>query len=196
VGVVPLVVIAVVVLLVRGGSDDPEDAGAATRPDTATVQATPPAEPTEPSEEVSTIGTEVCGAPEPLPADVPPVPDDWATVIRDLYTTRAAALVTGQNELLCDVYDPRSPGLVDDLQLDQAYADQGVRPDRLVFQVEEVTIVAQEGALVTLEVTDRLEPYSLVGADGAVVAELPGIPPATWQARLVPDATGQEWRFG
>lgn len=196
VGVVPLVVVAVVVLLVRGGGDDTEEVGGATRPDTATVEVTPTAEPTGPVGEASTLGTEVCGAPEPLPEDVPPVPDDWATVVRDLYTTRAAALVTGQNELLCDVYDPRSPGLVDDLRLDQAYADQGVRPDRLVFEVQEVTLLSQEGALVTVEVTDRLEPYSLVGPDGAVVAELPGIPPATWQARLVPDATGQEWRFG
>jgi hypothetical protein len=29
-----------------------------------------------------------------------------------------------------------------------------------------------------------------------VVAELPGIEPATWTARLVPDETGEEWRFG
>jgi hypothetical protein len=35
-----------------------------------------------------------------------------------------------------------------------------------------------------------------VDAEGRVVAELPGIERATWQARLVPDATGEQWRFG
>ena len=39
----------------------------------------------------------------------------WAEVVSALYLRRSAALVTGQTSLLCEVYDPLSPGLADDI---------------------------------------------------------------------------------
>lgn len=158
----------------------------------------PTAQPTDSpvAEPVAPAGTLLCGAPGPAPESPPPLAEDWAEVVRTLYVRRAAALVTGQTSLLCDVYDPRSPGLASDLELDAAYVEQGVRPDALVFVVEEASLVGEEGALLTIEITDRLEPYRLVDDNGRAVAELPGVPSETWQARLVPDATGSEWVFG
>ncbi len=141
-------------------------------------------------------GTQLCGPPGSAPESTPPLADDWAEVVRALYVRRTAALLTGQTSLLCEVYDPRSPGLASDLELDAAYDEQGVRPDALVFVVEEATLVSEDGALLTVEVTDRLEPYRLVDDSGRTIAELPGVESETWQARLVPDSTGSEWVFG
>jgi hypothetical protein len=195
IGLVPLLLVAVVVLLVRSdGTGSDRSSAKAVRPDTATAAPTAVPDPVEGEEQ--SAGVELCGAPGPPPEQVPEAPDDWAETVRELYTSRSAALVTGQADLLCDVYDPRSPGLESDLNLDAAYARQGVRPDSLVFVVERADELSTDGALVTLEIVDRLEPYNLVDAEGTVVAELPGITSARWQARLVPDATGSEWRFG
>jgi hypothetical protein len=141
-------------------------------------------------------GVALCGAPPPAPDSAPPRPDDWADVIAALYVRRSAALVTGQTSLLCEVYDPLSPGLADDIALDAAYREQQLRPDGLDFVVESAEQLEREGALVLVEVTDRLEPYVLLGPDGDVAAELPGLASGTWQARLVPDASGTQWRFG
>lgn len=155
-----------------------------------------PDAPADAAADLSARGTELCGAPAPAPEQSPPLAENWVDVVDELYTRRSAALVTGQSSLLCEVYDPLSPGLTSDLELEAAYAEQGVRPDALVFVVDEAALVTQEGVLLTLRITDRLEPYSLLDADGQVVAELPGIPGKTWQARLVPDPTGTAWRFG
>lgn len=146
-------------------------------------------------EAASSLGTDLCGAPPPPPDEPPDLAENWVDVVDALNTRRSAALVTGQTSLLCEVYDPSSPALVSDLELDAAYTERGVRPDSLVFVVEQATLVEQDGALLVLEITDRLEPYSLVAQDGRVVAELPGIGSETWQARLVPDTTGTSWRF-
>jgi hypothetical protein len=161
-----------------------------------TEQATPDADPAQTPAVAVSAGVELCGPPGAAAPTTPPTPQDWAVVVRELYTRRSAALLTGQQRRLCDVYDQRSAGLVSDLELDAAYTDQQVRPDALVFVVEDAEVVEQQGGLVVLEITDRLEPYALLGGDGTVVAELPGLPATTWQARLVPDSTGQEWRFG
>lgn len=198
--------------LVQSGSDDATTAAARTDPalpaapalpsaaasPSGSAQATTSAAPTPSAtgEATPPVGTELCGSPAPVPDEAPELAEDWTQVVDDLYLRRSAALVTGQTSLLCDVYDPLSPGLPSDLELDAAYSEQGVRPDSLVFVVEAATLVEQEGALLVLEITDSLEPYVLRGEDGRVVAELPGISSETWQARLVPDATGTQWRFG
>lgn len=148
------------------------------------------------AEAAAAAGVALCGAPVPAPEETPPAPDDWADVVAELYLRRSAALVTGQTSLLCEVYDPRSPGLAADIELDDAYSDQRVRPDGLDFVVESAEQVQEDGAAVILEVTDRLEPYRLVTPSGDVVAELPGVPSETWLARVVVDATGTDWRFG
>jgi len=192
-------VVAVIVgAALRSGGDDVSALGGAASTPAASVSAEDTASPSvEPApEELSTAGVKLCGPPGPAPESSPPVPEDWLPVIEELYRSRSAALVTGQTELLCEVYDPKSAGLVRDLELDDAYVRQNVRPDALTFVVSEVALLGQEVALVTLEITDELEPYSLVDPQGRVVAELPGIPSATWQTRLVPDATGTQWRFG
>jgi hypothetical protein len=194
--VVAFTVLAVAVgWALRPGTGDPAASASAPSVGIEGDGTATPAASTGP-EATSTVGVELCGPPEPAPETSPPVPDDWITVIDELYTARSAALVTGQVDLLCDVYDSSSAGLVRDLELDAAYARQNVRPDELTFVVSSATLLSQEGALVTLEITDELQPYNLVNAEGTVVAELPGIPSATWQARLVPDASGEEWRFG
>ena len=155
------------------------------------------AQPTDPEAELAAqTGLALCGAPPPAPESAPERPDDWTQVIAELYVRRSAALVTGQTSLLCEVYDPLSPGLADDIALEAAYQEQNLRPDGLDFVVESAEQVDRDGALVLVEVTDRLEPYLLLGPDGEVAAELPGIESGTWQARLVPDGTGTEWRFG
>ncbi len=217
--VMVLAVIAVAVVAVFGGRGGTTDtlrvstsptqsaarpsapAGPPTQPAQPTSQPTVGATPDADTDEAPAVagvpgGVELCGSPGAAAQTTPPIPQDWASVIDELYTRRSAALVTGQQQRLCEVYDPRSPGLSADLELDTAYADQRVRPDGLVFVVEEAAVVQQQGALVVLEITDRLEPYTLLDTDGTVVAELPGLPSSTWQARLVPDPTGQEWRFG
>lgn len=214
-----LTTVAVLVDMARDPGDAPSTTAAATGtadatsgtggrtaiPGPADLSAigTPPAAQTpEPTPQVTSEvveppdGTQLCGAPGPAPEQAPALAEDWTAVIDELYTRRSAALVTGQASLLCDVYDPRSPGLESDLALDAAYTEQQVRPDALLFVVEQATLVEQEGALLTVEITDRLEPYRLLNEAGDVVAELPGIESATWVARLVPDATGQQWRFG
>lgn len=211
--VLALVSVLVVVLLVQnlGGEDDVATPVGSTeapgRQDPGVGDSTEPSadgDPTAsdeaaPSDDLSaqaSLGTQLCGAPPPAAEKAPDKPDDWTVVVDELYLRRSAALVTGQQEVLCDVYDPASPGLVSDLELDAAYDEQGARPDGLVFVVEAAALVGEEAALVTLEITDQLTPYRLVDDSGDVVAELPGIGSETWQARLVPDATGTEWRFG
>jgi hypothetical protein len=212
--VLGVVAVGVVLWLALGGSDDSmtaagertaipapvePSAGVAPEPSDAAT-ATPTASPTTTaaatSDAASAAAIELCGAPQEPPEEAPELADDWAEVVSALYLRRSAALVTGQTSLLCEVYDPLSTGLVSDLELDAAYEDQGVRPDALVFVVEEATLVEQEGALLLVEVTDQLEPYRLVNASGETVAELDGIPSETWQARLVPDPSGTHWRFG
>jgi hypothetical protein len=148
------------------------------------------------AEAAAAAGVALCGAPAPAPEETPAAPDDWVDVVTDLYLRRSAALVTGQTSLLCEVYDPRSPGLAADIELDEAYRAQQVRPDGLDFLVESAEQVQEDGAAAILEVTDQLQPYRLVTPSGDVVAELPGVPSETWLARVVPDATGTEWRFG
>lgn len=202
-------VAAGVVAVVSTSGDSPEGSAASTpseRPVPTRTSAVLMPEPTSQasgspaapaaSPDAASAGTLLCGAPGPAPDETPPLAQDWVEVVRTLYVRRTAALVTGQTSLLCDVYDPRSPGLASDLELDAAYEEQGVRPDSLVFVVEEASLVSEEGALLTVEITDRLEPYRLVDDSGRTVAELPGVPSETWRARLVPDATGSEWVFG
>jgi hypothetical protein len=171
---------------------------------TPTEQASPTPTPTPTPTATATVtgepepppaGVALCGAPPPAPEQAPELAQDWAEVIRELYVRRSAALVTGQTELLCEVYDPLAEGLVSDLALEAAYAEQGVRPDELAFVVESAELVEQDGALLLVEVTDRLEPYRLLNDAGEVVAELPGIPSETWRAQLVPDAEGERWLF-
>jgi outer membrane biosynthesis protein TonB len=205
VGVLPLLaVLLLVALAVRWASSDESTPVVSAGPSAtasvgpslspqATEQPSPVAEDGDTS---AAAAIELCGAPPPAAEQAPPLPDDWADVVRELYTTRSAALVTGQTSLLCDVFDPGSPGLASDLELAAAFERQQVRPDQLTWVVDEVTLDAEQGALVTLTITDELEPYSLVNDEGRVVAELPGIDQATWQARLVPDASGEQWRFG
>lgn len=179
---------------------EPTGQGSPTPSPTPTQQAspTPSPSPTATSTaqpEPPPAGVALCGAPPPAPEQAPELAQDWAAVIRELYVRRSAALVTGQTELLCEVYDPLAEGLVSDLALEAAYAEQGVRPDELAFVVESAELVEQDGALLLVEVTDRLEPYRLLNDAGEVVAELPGIPSETWRAQLVPDADGERWLF-
>ncbi len=198
-GLLPLLAVAVLVgLAIRWATSDafPATPARATAPGPLSPQATQLPSPVANDDVASLAAIELCGAPPPAAQTAPPTPDDWAEVVDELYTRRSAALVTGQTSLLCDVFDPASPGLTSDLELAAAFERQQVRPDQLTWVVDDVQLDSEQGALVTLTITDRLEAYSLVGSDGRVVAELPGVDAATWTARLVPDETGQEWRFG
>jgi hypothetical protein len=143
---------------------------------------------------------ELCGGPRPAPTEAPPEVTDWTQEVQRLYSLRAQAFEEINAQLLCQVYAPTSTGLAGDAELLQSYADEGIRPEGLAFEVVTAELVSQTGGRVVLEITDRMPAYTLVGEDGEVVEEKAAIPDQTWQAELVPiaddDSPTPTWRFG
>ena len=142
------------------------------------------------------VPVDLCGGPQPAPTEAPPEVGDWTQVVQSLYVLRAEAFNEVNAEALCEVYAPTSQVLADDAELLQMYAESGVHTQGLAFEVVTAELISQEGGRVVLEITDRLPPYQLVDADGAVQAEKDGLPEATWQAELVPAPDASGWRFG
>ncbi|WP_158543002.1 serine/threonine protein kinase [Phytoactinopolyspora halophila] len=143
---------------------------------------------------------DLCGGPKPASDEAPPEVSDWTEEVQRLYELRARAFAEIDAELLCQVYEPTSEGLVRDVELLQEYADNDVRTEDLSFEVVDVELVEEEGGTVVLEVSDRLPPYRLVDSDGEVVEEKGGMEHDTWLAELVPVADEADetptWRFG
>lgn len=144
--------------------------------------------------------TDLCGGPQPAPDEPPPAVTDWAQEVQRLYELRTQAFTELDATLLCDVYAPTSESLARDVATLQEYADADVRPDGLAFEVIDVTLVAENGGTVTVEITDQITEHRLIDEDGEPVKSFPAVETDTWQADLVavagPDGGAPTWRFG
>jgi len=123
-------------------------------------------------------------------ATVDPAPD-WPTILDDLDAARAAAFANADTVVLGVVDAPGSPALASDRAAVRALAARNLQARG--FRIEVVTVQATTvgAASAVLDVTDRRQPYELVGADGSVVATQPGRGPGRWRVELV--LAGDTW---
>jgi hypothetical protein len=145
---------------------------------TATPIPTPMPTPTEPN------------APEPAPSI-----DEWRVILEALDESRSAALAAGDLAALKAVYVVGSPAYEADRRLAERVIRDGLHPIGLHFTVESVIALDLSDSQVRLRVVDRLDPYQLVGADGADGAdvEASGRGRTTWDIALT--RVGAAWRI-
>ncbi|MFI5101038.1 MAG: hypothetical protein ACHQE5_11100, partial [Actinomycetes bacterium] len=119
-------------------------------------------------------------------------PPDWARVLDDLDTARAAAFADADDHALSSADAPGSPAMVRDLATVRALAARGVQAEgfRITVLSVQPLFVGPQGAV--LDVTDRRAGYDLVDATGTVVSSQPARSTARWRVELVRSQAG--WR--
>lgn len=151
-----------------------------------------------PSGDSSSSTADFCGGPQPAPSDAPAKVRDWTAEIQRLYSLRAQAFEELDSELLCQVFAPTAQTLVDDVELMERYHDQGVHPEGLEFEVVDVELINEEAGRVTVEITDRMTPHTLVDGNGKVKQKVDGLEPEPWTAELIAVSdvgTTPTWHF-
>ncbi len=131
-------------------------------------------------------------APTPQPAVVA----DWSAVLASLDERWSTAFSTGDLEGLHAVDAHGSPALAGDSALLQRYIDTGVSARGVRF--ERLSVAARTVARdrVVLDVVDRIGPYDIVDAGGAVVRTDPGRVETAWRITMVPTDLGVDgWRI-
>jgi hypothetical protein len=120
---------------------------------------------------------------------------DWSAVLAQLDDRWTAAFATGDPDGLDFVDAPASPALAGDSTLLQRYVDAGVVARGLHLERLEVVAVSVAPEQVALDVVDRIGPYELVDAAGAVVRTDPGRAETEWRVTLTPADDGSAWRI-
>jgi hypothetical protein len=119
--------------------------------------------------------------------------DRWTPVLEGLFAARARAFEAADEAALDGVYAPSAPGGAADARLVRALAAAGRTARGVHHRVSAVDVVTVEGDRAELRVVDRLAPYDVRDAAGAVVARQPGRGEAAQRVRLVRTAAG--WRL-
>ena len=119
--------------------------------------------------------------------------DRWAAVLDDLLAARARAFATADEAALAAVYAPSAPAGAADAGLVRALAAVGHTAEGVRHRVSAVDVVTVTADGAELQVVDRLQPYDVRDASGAVVARRPGRGEAVQRVRLVRTAAG--WRL-
>jgi hypothetical protein len=117
----------------------------------------------------------------------------WPAVLAGLDRARADAYASGDGRRLGGVYAPGSPAGARDAQTLARLTAAGLRARGLRLRVRSATQTRLAGGRATLRVVDRLEPYTLVTADGRVVGTRPGRADTTWVVTLV--RVGGDWQL-
>jgi hypothetical protein len=131
--------------------------------------------------------------PRPSPTPSPEQStDEWSAVLGTLDEARSTALAAGDVAALTAVYVEGSPAYETDRQLVDRMIADGLLAEGVRFSVESVEPLDVGTERAELRVVDRLDPYRIVGADGAVV-ESPGRGRTVWDVVLV--RVGAAWRI-
>jgi hypothetical protein len=132
------------------------------------------------------------GADRPEPP--PTTPEEWRTVVADLYASRAAAFAAADPALLDDAYAPDSALLEADRRQVEDLAAAGEVLRGFEPTVVRVDTVTSAGDRVELGLVDRWPEYAVTAArDGPVLRTEPPRPEAAVAMVLVPTADG--WRI-
>ena len=119
-------------------------------------------------------------------------PPDWASVLDDLDTARAAAFADADDHALSSADAPGSPAMVRDLAAVRALVARGVQAEGFRIAVLSVQPLSVGPQVAVLDVTDRRAGYELVDATGTVVSSQPARSTARWRVELVRSQAG--WR--
>jgi hypothetical protein len=123
---------------------------------------------------------------------LPPTPD-WARTLTALDAARSAAFARADARGLDAVYVPGSAPHRSDTALLTRHARRGERVADLHLVVVRATATATSPGEATLDVTDRLLPYTVVDRMGRVVRRWPGRGDQHWRITL--HKNGSTWRI-
>jgi eukaryotic-like serine/threonine-protein kinase len=130
------------------------------------------------------------------PAEPAAIVADWSAVLARLDERWSTAFATRDLNMLRSVDAPASPALAGDSALLQRYVDAGVSARRLRVERLSVSAVSVAHDRAVLEVVDRIQPYDIVDAGGAVLRTEPGRGDTTWRITLVrTDSADTTWRI-
>jgi eukaryotic-like serine/threonine-protein kinase len=136
------------------------------------------------------------GAADPAPAEHAVGETDWAAALSKLDEQWSTAFSTGDVDALRAVDASDSAALAGDRALLQRYVDAGVSARGLRLERLSVSAVSVVDDRVVLRVVDRIEPYDIVDAGGAVLRTEPGRGETAWRITLVrTDPADATWRI-
>ncbi len=115
---------------------------------------------------------------------------DWRAVLDRLDAARAAAFAAGDPGALTGTYAPGSPALAGDTAVLRELAAQGRTARGVRHRLRSVRQTAFDGTTARLRVRDVLEPYEVLGPDGAVVEERPARAEADFEVVVVRTGAG------
>lgn len=126
----------------------------------------------------------------------PPAPaPDWVATLTALDAARSAAFAQADAGGLDAVYVPGSAPHRADAALLTSHARHGRRVADLHLVVLDARPVAATDTEATLEVSDRLLPYTLADRAGRPVTRYPGRDPARWRLTLRRATAAEPWRI-
>jgi eukaryotic-like serine/threonine-protein kinase len=135
-------------------------------------------------------------APDPAPAEHTAAATDWAAVLGRLDQQWSTAFSTGDVDTLHAVDASGSAALAGDRGLLQRYVDAGVSARGLRIERLSVSAVSVLDDRAVLDVIDRIGPYDIVDAGGAVLRTEPGRGNTAWRITLVHnDPADAAWRI-
>lgn len=117
----------------------------------------------------------------------------WRSRLHALDDLRSTAFARGDARILHDVYTKASAALDADLATLHAYDRRGLRVRGLRLELVTVHQRSRSPTRAVLRVTDRLDGYWVVDADGRVVRHEPGRDEITWRMTL--RRTHGSWRI-
>ena len=136
------------------------------------------------------------GAEDPAPAEHAAAETDWAAVLSKLDEQWSTAFSTGDVDALRAVDASDSAALAGDRALLQRYVEAGASARGLRVERLSVSAVSVVDDRVVLRVVDRIQPYDIVDAGGAVLRTEPGRGETAWRITLVQtDPADAAWRI-
>ena len=136
------------------------------------------------------------GAEDPAPAEHAAAETDWAAVLSKLDEQWSTAFTTGDVDALRAVDASDSAALAGDRALLQRYIEAGASARGLRVERLSVSAVSVVDDRVVLRVVDRIQPYDIVDAGGAVLRTEPGRGETAWRITLVQtDPADAAWRI-
>ncbi len=132
------------------------------------------------------------GAPQSSPQG-PRTEQEWSGILADLDARREAAFARADVRALDGVYVTGSAPLVADAQAVRVLRAADATAPGVRHVIRRVTVVESSGVRATLEVTDRLGAYRMVGPAGTTVRTVPARGDRTYRLELVRTPAG--WRI-
>ena len=119
--------------------------------------------------------------------------EEWSGILAELDARREAAFASADVRALEDVYVTGSAPLVADAQAVRVLRAAEATAPGVRHVIRRMSVVESRGGRATLEVTDQLGAYRMVGPAGATVRTVPARGDRTYRLELVRTPAG--WRI-